>query len=77
MIKVFTLNENKKIELTEDELKKLLDESYWEGYNKANSNTYTYTSPWYTSPWYTTTTANSTVTLTSNTASDINCKVNE
>jgi len=76
MIKVFTLNENKKIELTEDELKKLLDESYWEGYN-SHSKTYTYISPW-TSPWYTTTTnANSTITLSSKTVSDINCKAHE
>lgn len=31
MIKVFTTNKNGKIELTKDELKKLLDEAYWEG----------------------------------------------
>ena len=44
MIKVFTLNNNGKIEITEEELKKLLDDSYWEGYC-ANSKSYTYTSP--------------------------------
>ena len=33
-----------KIELTNDELKKLLDEAYWEGYY-VNSNRYVYTSP--------------------------------
>lgn len=32
MIKVFTLNINGKIEITEEELRKLLDDSYWEGY---------------------------------------------
>lgn len=44
MIKVFTTNKNGKIELTKEELKSLLDEAYWDGY-KANSGTYTYTSP--------------------------------
>lgn len=34
-IRVFTLNKNNKIELTEDELKKLLDESYQDGRNDA------------------------------------------
>ena len=54
MIKVFTLNENKKIELTQKELEELLNESFWEGYNRRN--TYVYSSP-YTcnSPyWYST-----------------------
>ena len=36
MIKVFTLNKNNKIELTKEELESLLNESYWEGYNKKN-----------------------------------------
>lgn len=49
MIKVFTLNKDKKIELTKEELQKLLDDSYWEGY-RANNNIYTYTSP-SVSPW--------------------------
>lgn len=58
MIKVFTLNKNNKIELTQKELEELLNESFWEGYNK--NNTYVYTSPYtYKSPyWYSTTTAN-------------------
>lgn len=34
-IRVFTLNKNNKIELTEAELKKLLDESYQDGRNDA------------------------------------------
>ena len=42
MIKVFTLNKNGKIELTEKELKELLDEAYWEGYK---SNILTWPSP--------------------------------
>ena len=45
MIKVFTLNKNNKIELTKEELESLLNESYWEGYNKTNC--WTYTSPSY------------------------------
>lgn len=32
MIKVFTLNENGKIEITKEELENLLNESYWDGY---------------------------------------------
>ncbi len=43
MIKVFTLNKNNKIELTKKELEQLLNESFWEGYNR--KNTYIYNSP--------------------------------
>ena len=46
MIKVFTLNKNGKIELTKKELESLLNESYWEGYNR--KNIWTYTSPYWT-----------------------------
>ena len=46
MIKVFTLNKIKKIELTKQELEQLLNESYWEGYNKKPTY-WTYTSPSY------------------------------
>lgn len=45
MVKIFTLNKNNKIELTKEELEKLLNQSFWEGYYK-NNHTYTYTSPW-------------------------------
>lgn len=44
MIKVFTLNENGKIEITKEELEKLLDESYWDGY-WARWKSWTYESP--------------------------------
>lgn len=44
MIRVFTLNKNNKIELTKEELQKLLDESYWDGY-RANDHSWTYNSP--------------------------------
>lgn len=47
MIKVFTVNKNNKIEITKEELQKLLDEAYWDGY-RANSGTWTYTTPNYT-----------------------------
>ena len=60
MIKVFTKNKNGKIELTEKELKQLLDDSYWEGY-RANDR-YVYTTPnvWpYYSPYYWTSTGSS------------------
>lgn len=55
MIKVFTTNKNNKIEFTKEELQKLLDEAYWDGY-RANSGTWTYTTPNYNpSHWYITT----------------------
>ena len=61
MIKVFTTNKNGKIELTKDELKKLLDEAYWEGY-KANSTIYTYQTPnWSPYQWSVTTTNDCTI----------------
>lgn len=81
MIKIFTLNKNNKIELTEKELKALLDEAYWEGYRNGSNTTWTYTSPSYDkwSPYYSTTCTNATtgtITLTSNTPSDINTYTN-
>jgi len=50
MIKVFTLNEHGKIELTEKELKELLDEAYWDGY-KAHT-TITWATPKIVYPYY-------------------------
>lgn len=44
IIRVFTLNNNGKIEITEEELRKLLDDSYWEGYYDSGKS-WTYTSP--------------------------------
>lgn len=44
MIKIFTLNSNGKIEITEEELRKLLDDSYWEGYYDSGKS-WVYTSP--------------------------------
>lgn len=44
MIKVFTTNQDGKIELTKDELKSLLDEAYWDGF-RANGHTYVYNTP--------------------------------
>ena len=69
MIKVFSLNKNGKIEISKEELQKLLDDSYWEGY-RANSITYyTYRSP-SVSPWSVTcNTASNTATIS---ASDLN-----
>ena len=45
MIKVFTLNERNKIELTKEELEILLNESYWEG---CRGKYWTYTTPSWT-----------------------------
>lgn len=79
MIKVFTLNKNGKIELTEKELKQLLDDAYWEGYRE-NTHTWTYTSPNTWSPYtWTTTTCNGTtgsITLTSTGLGDTNYSTN-
>lgn len=73
MIKVFTTNKNNKIELSKEELKQLLDEAYWEGYN-ANNHSWTYTTPyvspfWYSNSDYNTSSA-STITLNSSSSSD-------
>lgn len=50
--KIFTKNENGKIEFTENELKKLLDEIYNEGYNDGKSRSYIYTTPYTSKPWW-------------------------
>ena len=68
-VKVFTKNQNGKIEFTEDELRKLLDEIYNEGYWDGKGNNYIYTTPYYTRTYpYTlcsTSTATSTISNTS------------
>ena len=73
VIKFFTLNENKKIEFTRQELKTLLDEIYNEGYNEGRKNSehyYYYSTPSYPipykSPWY----YSPTITGTTETAKD-------
>lgn len=43
MVKVFTTNKNGKIELTREELQKILDDAYWEGYY--NNHNWVYHSP--------------------------------
>ena len=68
MVKIFTKNKNNKIELSEKELKEILDEAYWDGYH-AHGTTYIYNSPnrnWWDPYIYTTTTTGS-ITLTNNT----------
>lgn len=56
MVKVFTLNENGKIEFTKDELEKLLNEAWNDGYY--HHGTYWWLSPssvpTITTPYYTT-----------------------
>jgi hypothetical protein len=61
MIKIFTTNKDGKIELTKEELKNLLDDSYWEGY-RANNLTYVYKTPNWSPYTWTITGANTTVT---------------
>lgn len=65
MIKVFTLNKNGKIELTEKELQQLLDNVYWEGYRNNNNPGWAYRTP-LTYPYCSTITADS-ITLGSTT----------
>lgn len=65
MIKVFTLNKNGKIELTEKELKQLLDNVYWEGY-RDNNKSWTYTTP-LTQPYYSTITTATNLTTSEST----------
>lgn len=77
LIKVFTKNISGKIELTEEELRKILDEAYWEGYNSRRlSDTITWTSPnwWEQQPYYTITTTSSNVTIRSPEIDYINSK---
>ena len=50
--KIFTKNEKGKIEFTENELKKLLDEIYNEGYDDGKSRSYIYTTPYTSKPWW-------------------------
>ena len=58
MIKVFTVNENGKIEFTKAELEKLLNDIYTEGQKNCNcGNGITWTNP-YTVPYVSTTTTN-------------------
>ena len=54
MVKVFTTNSNGKIEFTKDELEKVLNEVWQDGYNSNTS--YWWSSPTITGPYtYTTT----------------------
>lgn len=48
MVKTFSKNENNKIEFSENELKKLLDEIFFEGYQIGLNKRYTYTTPIWT-----------------------------
>ena len=48
-IKVFHLNKEGKIEFTKEELEKLLNETYGDGYNEGKSHTFTWTQPYYSS----------------------------
>ena len=62
MVKVFTVNKNGKIEFTKDELEKLLNEAWNDGYY--HTNTYWWTSPsvpTITTPYYT---SDKTITVT-------------
>lgn len=68
MIAVFTTNKDGKIELTKDELKKLLDDAYWEGYKAhVSTNSWTYSSPSWACSDSSTTSTTKKITLNSNT----------
>ena len=47
-IKVFTVNKNGKIEFTKEQLEKLLNETYDEGYQEALGKQFTWSIPYYT-----------------------------
>lgn len=59
MVKVFTTNKNGKIEFTEQELEKLLNEVWNDGYNRHGS--YWWSSPTITTPSWCTTSSNITI----------------
>ena len=66
---IVTPNKNGKIELTKEELQKMLDEAYSHGYTQGKTdNMSTITVPsWPTQPWYSTvTTADNTSHITLN-----------
>ena len=63
---------NGKIELSKEELKKLLDEAYWEGYRSGSNTTWTYTTPNWTPYNYTITTATTTAGTSGNIVKDPN-----
>ena len=74
MVKVFELNKNKKIELTKEELEKLLNQVYWEGYCN-NTNTWRYTTPNFSfSPTTTATTNPYTITNDTRSTNSITIK---
>lgn len=68
MIKIFTTNKDGKIELTKEELKSLLDDSYWEGY-RAHNLTYVYNTPNWTPYSWTVSGTNTTITSNASNAS--------
>ena len=45
-VKVFSLNANGKIEFTKEQLEELLNNTYREGYEEGNKQTFTWTSPY-------------------------------
>ena len=47
-IKVFNINKDGKIELTKEQLEKLLNETYDEGYQEALEKQFTWSPPYYT-----------------------------
>ncbi len=72
MVKNFKKNQNGKVEFTTEELKTLLDEIYWQGYNDNNSQWYYYTPNdflhRYNSNWCSITSDANSITLNTNVA---------
>lgn len=62
MVKTFTMDKDNKVSFTQEELKSLLDECYWAGYNDGHK-TWVYTTPnfyqgdWWNQKWTVSTTA--------------------
>lgn len=64
MKKEFKFNKNNKIELTKEQLKSLLDQTYWEGYKNGSSTIWTYTTPNYIPSIWTNATSAASSTIT-------------
>ena len=74
MVKTFTIDKDGKVSFTQEELKSLLDECYWAGYNDGHK-TWVYTTPnysgdWWNQKWTVSTTSNTTPLKINQTESD-------
>lgn len=64
-VKVFSLNANGKIEFTKEQLEELLNNTYREGYEEGNKQTFTWTQPYLSDHLTYTTSTNSNTQISS------------